>query len=136
VNVTADANIYVSAFNFGGPAQRLLDLADAGAIHLAISEDIIEEVLDVLGRKFDWSAPELRLARDRMSRVAKIVHPTDEIVEVTEDPDDDRILECAVASKSEVIVTGDRDLLRRTCYRDIRIVKVADFLKAWPREAE
>ena len=48
---------------------------------------------------------------------------------IAEDPDDDRVLECAVASGSDVIVTGDKDLLRRGEYEGIRIMRAADFLR-------
>ena len=47
---------------------------------------------------------------------------------IKEDPDDDRILECAVSAGAEYIVTGDKDLLRLKQYDSIRIVNVADFL--------
>ena len=48
---------------------------------------------------------------------------------IKEDPDDDRRLECAVASGAEIIVSGDKDLLRLGEYSGIRIMKVADFLQ-------
>jgi len=44
-------------------------------------------------------------------------------------PDDDRILECGVATGARFIVTGDNDLLRLGIWHDIRIVKVAEFRK-------
>jgi predicted nucleic acid-binding protein len=47
---------------------------------------------------------------------------------VKEDPADNRILECAQAGRSDYIVTGDKDLLRLRVFRDIAIVKIADFL--------
>ena len=42
----------------------------------------------------------------------------------TQDPDDDRILECATAANSEYIVSEDKDLLRLGQYRSTRIVNV------------
>jgi predicted nucleic acid-binding protein len=47
---------------------------------------------------------------------------------IKEDPDDDRILECAVSAGSEFIVTGDKDLLRLGRYDSIRILTVSEFL--------
>ena len=53
LRVVADTNIYISALNFGGPPERLLRLAEAGAIQLLVSDDIIEEVAKTLrGEKF------------------------------------------------------------------------------------
>jgi predicted nucleic acid-binding protein len=44
------------------------------------------------------------------------------------DPDDNRVLECAVSAGSQTIVTGDDDLLRLVAFRGIEIVRVVDFL--------
>ena len=45
-----------------------------------------------------------------------------------EDPDDDRILECAVAAESEFIVSEDKDLLRLGKFGGARIVSGRDFI--------
>jgi predicted nucleic acid-binding protein len=47
---------------------------------------------------------------------------------VERDPDDDRVLECAVTGKADVIVTGDLDLLSLREYEGISIIQVAEFL--------
>jgi predicted nucleic acid-binding protein len=59
-----------------------------------------------------------------------LVHPKAGLNVITEDPDDNRILECAGESGSDTIVTGDKDLLRRGEYQEIRIVPIAEFLAA------
>jgi predicted nucleic acid-binding protein len=48
---------------------------------------------------------------------------------VKDDPDDNRIVECAVASGSDCIVTGDNHLLRLGEYAGIKMVRVGDFLQ-------
>jgi len=45
---------------------------------------------------------------------------------ITEDPDDNRILECAVEADSDLIVSGDKDLHRLKQYGKARVVKVAE----------
>ncbi len=50
-------------------------------------------------------------------------------LEVTRDPDDNRILECALAAGSDCIVTYDQDLLRLGEYGGIMIVTAVDFLR-------
>ena len=52
-----------------------------------------------------------------------------ELDAINEDPADNRILEYAVSSGSDYIVTGDKDLLRLGRYDDIKILTVADFLE-------
>jgi len=48
---------------------------------------------------------------------------------VTEDPTDNRILECAAAGKSEYLVTGDNHLLKLKQYGGTKIVNATDFLE-------
>jgi predicted nucleic acid-binding protein len=45
------------------------------------------------------------------------------------DPDDDRVLECAVTTGSDYIITNDKDLLRLKEYAGIRIVTPVQFLE-------
>jgi predicted nucleic acid-binding protein len=51
------------------------------------------------------------------------------MLDVTRDPDDNRILECAIAAGSDCIVTYDQDLLRLGEYAGIKIISAADFLQ-------
>ena len=63
-------------------------------------------------------------------RVAQIVEPEEALSVIVEDPDDNRVLECAVKSQADVIVSGDRHLLRLANYQGISIVTVRHFLKS------
>ena len=45
------------------------------------------------------------------------------------DPTDNRLLECAVAAGSHVLVTGDRHLLALGSFRGIDVMTVSDFLQ-------
>lgn len=47
---------------------------------------------------------------------------------VSDDPDDDRVLECAAAAQADYLLTGDKHLLKLGSYRATRIVKAAEFL--------
>ena len=47
---------------------------------------------------------------------------------VPSDVDDNKIVECAVHSRSVAIITNDNDLLRMKEYKGIRTVKVHEFL--------
>ncbi|MEO8727538.1 MAG: putative toxin-antitoxin system toxin component, PIN family [Acidobacteriaceae bacterium] len=133
VRVTADSNIYISALHFGGPPDDLLHLARAGSIQLSISDDIIDEVPRVPRDKFGWSKDALLLFRERVGDFTQRVTPKPHLRVVEEDSDDDRILECAVESKSEYLITGDSHLLRLGSYEGTRIIKVTEFLEAMRR---
>jgi putative PIN family toxin of toxin-antitoxin system len=127
-SATLDTSTYISALQFGGEAFSLLEMARAGEIDLAVSEEIIKETLGVLKRKFGWSDARLEGGRATMETSARLVAPQQTLNVISEDPPDNRIIECAVEAGSAFIVTGDNDFLRRGNYEGIRMVKVAEFL--------
>jgi hypothetical protein len=135
-SVTADSNIWVSAFGYGGNPRRLIEMADAGEIRIDISEFIIDEVLRTLRDKFEWSAERLQEAADQMTAIARKVAPSRTVHVLKEDPADNHILECAAQAKSDYLVTGDTGLLSLGSFEDIPIVKVADFLEIVSRKGK
>ena len=101
-------------------------------IEVAISQPILDEVLRVLRDKFERSAERLSEVEDYPRSFTRMVVPTQTPKVIAEDPDDDRILECAAASGSAAIISGDGDLLRRGEYAGIKIMRAADFLRLRP----
>jgi putative PIN family toxin of toxin-antitoxin system len=86
-------------------------------------------VLDrVLRDKFLWAEREIEDVRRLLRGIAQPVEPVQTLDVIKRDPDDNRVLECAVTAASEVIVTGDTNLLSLKTYAGIRIVRVAEFL--------
>jgi uncharacterized protein len=125
---TADSNIWVSGLNWYGKPHELLNLARDGKIELAISDAILDEFSRILHDKLEWSDDRLNSMRAEVATFTKRVSSAETLDVVKADPDDNRILECAVAAGSDVIVTGDAHLLQLGAYRGIKIMKVADFL--------
>lgn len=134
IGVTADSNIYVSGLQFGGVPLQFLNAARAGFLRLDVSIVLLEEVRGVLRDKFKWPEPTLDEAMARLARLTSVVTPKLTLDVVDSDPDDNRVLECAVEAGSRFIVTGDTDLLRLGQYQGIRIVRGAEFMEMmqWP----
>ena len=108
LRINVDTNIIVSGRNFPGNPRRLLAAAESGALQLCVSPAILEEVSDVLQRKkFGWSAEEAQEAVGWISQISDVVSPSQPVALVDRDPDDNRILECALAARSDYIVTGE-----------------------------
>ena len=128
--VTFDTNVYISALNFSrGKPRQLLQLAMDGAVHVAISDAIMQEFLRVMREKFNATPVDLQEAQAIIAGCTERVAPTEVLDVVKDDPDDNRIVECAVASGSDCIVTGDNHLLRLGEYAGIKIIRVSDFLQ-------
>ncbi len=130
LGVTADTNIYVSAYQFGGLPRRFVDLAAAGEFRLDISGAILNETLAVMRNKFQWSAEALRALQEDVRGYTRHNTPGETLNVIKTDPSDNRILECAIAAKSDFIVSGDaRHMLPLAQYKGIPIVKVSAFLE-------
>ena len=82
----------------------------------------------MLREKFRLSAGDLSEAEGYMRRCAKRVTPSEALDVVKSDPDDTRVVECAVGAGSEVIVSGDVDPLRLMSFQGIKIMKASDVL--------
>jgi predicted nucleic acid-binding protein len=44
------------------------------------------------------------------------------------DPDDDKFLACALASKTRLIISGDKHLLKTTGYQGIQVMRPQKFV--------
>jgi putative PIN family toxin of toxin-antitoxin system len=129
ISATLDSSVYVRALHFVGPAALLIANARAGKVRIDISDPILNETLGVLRDKFQWNGYMTQDARGKLLSLGHHVSPTVTLNIIKEDPDDDRILECAVTAGSDFIVSEDKDLLRLRRFGDARIVTIQQFLE-------
>lgn len=127
-----DTNIYISAFLLpGGHGDKAYRLAIRGSVELISSPAIITEVASRLRTKFDWNSENTLTAVRSIGRVATVIKPVRRLNVLSDEPDN-RILECAVESDANLIVTGDRHLLELNEYEGIPIMRLRDFLRSFP----
>ena len=107
-----DTNVFVSSF-FGGKPKRIIDLWKQGRISLCLSAGILDEVVRVLQELGLGSGTELEelLKFLASSQNIEFTRKTPRLKVVKKDPDDDKFIECAVALKADLIVSGDKALL-------------------------
>jgi putative PIN family toxin of toxin-antitoxin system len=117
ISATLDTSVYIRALHFGGPATVIIGHARAGNIRIDISDAIVAETNRVLRDEFQWDGYSLQDARGKLLALGNYVSPTETLHIIKEDPDDDRILECAATAKSDFIVSEDKDLLRASSIR-------------------
>ena len=126
--ITLDTNVYVSALEFGGVGSRLIGMVRAGLIRMDVSDAILDELVTVLRDDFHWDGYRMKFARSELARLGNLVVPT-MTLNVTVDPDDNRILECAVEAGSEFLVSSGKHLLRLGEYQGIKMIRPVDFLQ-------
>ncbi len=127
--VVADTNILVSALMFGGLPGAILDLALLHGFDLVTSPVLLDELNEtLLGEKFAMSPEDVAAIRVKLEAVAALVEPRLTLDVIAADPDDNRILECAVEGRADCIVSGDRHLLGLREYEGIPIYSARQFL--------
>ncbi len=92
---------------------------------------LLEELARVLHyprlhRYYDAPARERFVAL--IAALSEIVELPDDIPAISRDPDDDRVIACAVVGRADVIVSGDQDLLALERVGDIPVMTAAQFL--------
>ena len=132
--VVIDTNVLVSAFLDKGKSRKLLlKLLETHAVIL--SSQMLAELADVLSRdKFNVTTAQVDKFISLLIRQATIVSITSNSKIIIEDPDDDKVIDTALAGKADNIVSGDKHLLKIACHEQIHIVSVNSFMQIISRE--
>ena len=128
MRVVLDANVYVSALisGRGSPARILAQWKD-NRFDVVISPQILDELERVvrypkIRERYAMSEQEIQgFLRDLRNQAITVV-PSESVHVIEADAEDNRYLECAVAGRASVIVSGDRHLLALREYRGIQIL--------------
>ena len=127
IRVVLDTNVFVSSIFRGGKPRAIVDRIIREEIYGGISQALLDEIEDTLTRgKFQFSKEYVFSAISEIRNYMIPVIPKSAI-HVSKDPDDDRVLECALAFKADFIVTGDKHLLQIGGFRGIKIVTPGEF---------
>ena len=122
-----DTNTWVSGLGWGGPPGEVVEAALDGRFEIVTSPALVDELRRVL------AYPKLAAIFGDVDEIVELITLASHIVrpaltrDLARDPDDNRVLEAAIAGGADVIVTGDTDLLDLQVVEGIRIVTPADF---------
>ena len=132
IRIVIDTNVFVSSF-MGGNPRKIIDLWKEGKITLCLSNDILDEYINVLKRIGLADEDELAELLSLFSKGFNILFTmkTPKLEIVKEDPDDDKFIECAIALKAEYIITGDKAILSLGQYMNIGILSPSEFIRHW-----
>lgn len=126
-----DSNVLISGFAFpGGTPHHVLQALVRGEITAVVSPHILGEVEQVLRGKLAVPEPMVRDAIGLLRERCELVDPTATAAVADLSPDDNRVLDCAVAGKAEYLITGDRGIQRLRDFEGIAIVSPIEFVEA------
>ena len=132
--VVLDTNVIISTLlSAGGPPAQIIYLWEAGVFDVAISAPPFDELKRVLDykqvKKHQKLAPdEISTLLRRWSTISIYVEPEVALEVVEDDPDDNRVLECAIAAKANYIISVDKHLLDLGEYWGIEVLPPAGFI--------
>lgn len=140
MKVVADTMIWVSYFSDEQSFRhRLLEAAIQRRVRLFVSDYLAEELREILVRDMEISARNGKLAVKKLFRVCRTVELPDVLPNhVPGDDQDNAIVETAVRSKADYLVTADREILKLKKVGHVRIVTAAEFarLLGWSAESD
>lgn len=123
-----DTNVLISGIFFSGVPSEILAAWGDGKIELIISLEILEEYRRV-GEEMEIKFPGIEVASllELVAIDATMVEAVALDEGVCTDPDDDKFLACALSSKTKVICSGDKSLLKTSGYRGIEVLTPRGF---------
>ena len=128
-NAVLDTNIFVSSvFWEKGNPHKIVEKAIEGEFDVFISEEIIEELEEILRRDFNESDDFIKEQVRLIKEYAEVVEIKERVVIVKEDFKDNKIIECAISASADFIISGDNHLLRINEYRGIKIISPREFI--------
>ena len=126
MRIVCDTNVLVSGALFAGNCRALIRLVSEGHVSGFTSNALLSELEGVLLRpKFGLAASQVEAMVDLVRQTFVLVSPAESVSVVRDDPDDDVVLEAALAAAADVVVSGDSHLLVLGEFRGIRILSPA-----------
>jgi putative PIN family toxin of toxin-antitoxin system len=127
--VVLDTNIFISAVFWESSPYEIVKKAISQEIIVFISDDIIEEIKEVLARDFSLEKQEIDDIIDSFVYFTHFIEPREKVEVVKEDPDDNRILECSAACGAKFIISYNKHLLKLKEFRGAKIMLPGEFLR-------
>ena len=129
MRIVLDTNVFISGIFFSGPPSKILQAWRASKIQIALSKEIIEEYQRVGGElSSKFPSVDVDPIIEMLTIYGDLFETSENSISVCEDPDDNKFIECAIASNSKIIVSGDKHLLNISGHQEITVLKPRDFL--------
>jgi hypothetical protein len=130
MKIVIDTNFLVSATQWDySVSNKLLQKLITDSVEIFASKDILDEFAEVLKRDFLYNEEEVLGIIKMVLQFLIIIVPSKKVDIVKEDTDDNKIIECALESNADYILSYDNHLLKLKEFNGIKIVTPEVFLK-------
>lgn len=125
-----DTNVWIAGIHWqSGAGRKILLHWQEGHFQHFISAEILFEIIRVLRQVLNYSDESLYDWYWLLMTGSTFVAPRSTPNVIAEDPDDNKLIACALEGSADYIVSEDKDLHRLGQYQSIRVVDKQAFLR-------
>ena len=132
MRIILDTNVFISGIFFTGPPSQILKAWEKQRLQIVLCQQILDEyqrVADELSSKYP--SVDITPIIELLTIYGQFIDTKGVDISICEDPDDDKFIECAIAGKCKIIVSGDSHLLKLAEYKGVKIVNPRDFMEEY-----
>lgn len=132
MKIILDTNVFISGIFFSGPPSQILKAWQNSRLQIVLSQEILNEyqrIAESLEAKFPTI--DILPIIELMTIHGQLIDVEGFDVSVCDDPDDNKFMECAIASNSKIIISGDKHLLKVSGYQGIKVLKPREFVDSY-----
>lgn len=134
IKVTLDTNVLISGTFWEGEAYKIIQLVEQKKIQCYLSKEILAEYNKVLHsdeilEKVEEHHLKIKSAIIKVVEICSIVEPKTKVMVVIDDPDDNKILECALEARVDYVVTYDEHILKLKEFEGIQLISPKELLR-------
>lgn len=128
--IVIDTNCLIAILPSNSPYHKVWTDFLEGKLAICVSTDILMEYEEIISQKTSSFFADIiikaLLNRDNLIRVS----PTWRFQLITQDPDDNKFVDCAIAGQAEILVSNDShfNILNKIEFPSVSVLKLQDFI--------
>lgn len=129
--VVIDTNCLLQIISRNSPYRPIWDAFLVGKFDLCVSNDILEEYQEILEQQITPTVAENLVLLILNKQNVKLVDPHFRMGVITEDPDDNKFVDCAFAANADYLVSEDShfNILRNMPFLHLNLVTLDEFME-------
>lgn len=131
MRIVLDTNVLLVSISPVSAYAPIFDALLSGRFTLLLSNEVTTEYEEIIGKRYDYDTVKDVLRLLVSLNNAELLSPNFHWRLITNDPDDDKFVDLAVAGNADFLVTNDRhfNILAQVPFPVVRTIKAEDFLE-------
>jgi putative PIN family toxin of toxin-antitoxin system len=136
LRLVIDTNIFIALIGKKSPFRWIFDCLIQGKIRLCVSNEILFEYREILARKTNEEIAENVIDFLSISPSVEQTKIYFNFRLITDDEDDNKFIDCAIAANAEYLVSNDKhfQVLRTIDFPKVAILRLQEFEKKYKEQ--